>query len=244
MRLANATAIVTGGAQGMGEAHVRALVDEGARVVLGDVDERGRDLAAELGDAVRFAHLDVADEAHWQSAVELAEGEFGPVSVLVNNAGVLALTSLADTTLEQWRRVLDVNLTGTFLGIRTVTPSMREAGGGAIVNISSIGGLIGIEPEWAYTASKWGVRGLTKTAAIELGRYGIRVNSIHPGMIRTRMIEGANEETASARYPIARFGSPEEVARLMLAIVCEATYSTGAEFVADGGMLAGIRVGG
>lgn len=242
-RLDNAAAIVTGGAQGMGEAHVRALVAEGARVVIGDVDTRGKQLADELGEAVRFARLDVTDQASWTEVVELAESEFGRVSVLVNNAGVVELTSLEDTTLERWQHVVDVNLTGTFLGIKSVTPSMTAAGGGVIVNVSSIGGLVGVEPEWAYTASKWGVRGLTKVAALELGHRGIRVNSLHPGMVRTRMIQGADESAMSSDYPIARFAAPEEIAKLMLAVVCEATYSTGSEFVADGGMLAGLRVG-
>jgi 3alpha(or 20beta)-hydroxysteroid dehydrogenase len=242
-RLENSTAIVTGGAQGIGEAHVRALVAEGARVVLGDVDDRGRHVARELGSAVMFVRMDVTSESDWASAVERAEQEFGHVSLLVNNAGVVEMASLEETPLAQWRRILDVNLTGSFLGIKSVVPSMRKAKGGNIINISSRAGLIGIEREGSYTASKWGVRGLTKVAALELGRYGIRVNSVHPGMTRTRLTAGTDEAALGA-FPIPRFGTPEEIARLTLAVVCDATYSTGSEFVADGGSLAGIMVEG
>jgi 3alpha(or 20beta)-hydroxysteroid dehydrogenase len=241
-KLENAAAIVTGGAQGIGEAHVRALVAEGARVVVGDVDDRGRQVAEELGSAVRFVRMDVTSESDWASAVECAEQEFGHVSILVNNAGVAETAPLEETTLAQWRRILDVNLTGSFLGIKSVVPSMCKAKGGNIVNISSRAGLVGIEREGSYTASKWGVRGLTKVAALELGHYGIRVNSVHPGMTRTRLTAGTDEAALSA-FPIPRFCRPEEIAQLTLAVVCHATYSTGSEFVADGGSLAGIMLG-
>lgn len=241
-RLDGRTAIVTGGARGMGAAHVRVLTAEGANVVLGDIDEKGARLADELGDRVRFAVLDVADEVAWQTTVDFAERAFGPVSVLINNAAVLRLGVLEDTSAAEWRHVLDVNLTGTFLGIKAVAPSMRAAGGGSIVNISSVAGLTGVAPEWAYTASKWGIRGLTKVAAMELGGHGIRVNSIHPGTIRTPMIDGLDEDVVCRSFPIARLGEPSEVAAMMLFLVCDGTYCTGAEFVADGGMLAGIRV--
>jgi 3alpha(or 20beta)-hydroxysteroid dehydrogenase len=244
-RLDGRVAIVTGGARGMGEAHARALLGEGARVVIGDVLEaEGAALAAELGDDVRFVALDVTDEASWENAVAFTEDAFGPVSVLINNAGVLAIEPIAQLALAEWRRVIDTNLTGAFLGMKSVHPSMRRAGGGAIVNVSSMAAYIAVAPASAYTASKWGLRGLTKAAAIEFGPDDIRVNSLHPGMIMTPMIEGAADEaTQSARYPIPRFGRSEEVATTMLHIVCDATYSTGSEFCVDGGILAGIHVG-
>lgn len=248
-KLDGRVAIVTGGARGMGEAHARALLGQGARVVIGDVlEEQGAALAAELGDdaggRVRFVALDVTDEASWQAALGAAEDAFGPVSILINNAGVLAVEPIAQLALAEWRRVIDTNLTGAFLGMKTVHPSMKRAGGGAIVNVSSMAAYIAVAPASAYTASKWGLRGLTKAAALEFGPDGIRVNSIHPGMIMTPMIEGAADEaTQSARYPIPRFGRSEEVATTMLHIVCDATYSTGSEFCVDGGILAGIHVG-
>ena len=244
-KLDGRVALVTGGARGMGEAHARALAAEGARVVVGDVLEaEGAAVADELGDGARFAALDVTDEGSWQAAVALAEEAFGPISVLVNNAGVLAVAPIAELAIEEWRRVIDTNLTGAFLGMKTVHPSMRRAGGGAIVNVSSMAAYIAVAPASAYTASKWGLRGLTKAAALEFGPDNIRVNSIHPGMIMTPMIEGAaGEATQSARYPIPRFGRSEEVATTMLHIVCDATYSTGSEFCVDGGILAGIHVG-
>ncbi|MGZ6671467.1 MAG: SDR family oxidoreductase [Solirubrobacteraceae bacterium] len=235
---------MTGGARGMGEAHARALAAEGARVVVGDVLEaEGAAVADELGDGARFAALDVTDEGSWQAAVAFAEEAFGPISVLVNNAGVLAIEPI-ELAIEEWRRVIDTNLTGAFLGMKTVHPSMRRAGGGAIVNVSSMAAYIAVGRASAYTASKWGLCGLTKAAAIEFGPDRIRVNSLHPGMIKTPMLEGASDEvTQSARYPIPRFGTSEEVAATMLHIVCDATYSTGSEFCVDGGILAGISVG-
>ncbi len=244
-KLDGRVALVTGGARGMGEAHARALAAEGARVVIGDLLEaEGAAVAGDLGDDARFTALDVTDEGSWQAAVSFAEDAFGPVSVLVNNAGVLAVAPIAELAIEEWRRVLDTNLTGAFLGMKTVHPSTRRAGGGAIVNVSSMAAYIAVAPASAYTASKWGLRGLTKAAALEFGPDNIRVNSIHPGMIMTPMIEGAADEaTQSARYPIPRFGRSEEVATTMLPIVCDATYSTGSEFCVDGGILAGIHVG-
>ena len=244
-KLEGRIALVTGGARGMGEAHARALASEGARVVIGDVlADEGAALAADLGDHARFVALDVTEEASWQAAVAFAEEAFGPVSILINNAGVLAIEPIAELAYAEWRRVIDTNLTGAFLGMKTVHPSMRRAGGGAIVNVSSMAAYIAVAPASAYTASKWGLRGLTKAAALEFGPDDIRVNSIHPGMIMTPMIEGAADEaTQSARYPIPRFGTSEEVAATMLHIVCDATYSTGSEFCVDGGILAGINVG-
>ncbi len=207
-KLDGRVALVTGGARGMGEAHARALASEGARVVIGDVlQDEGAAVADDLGDDGRFAALDVTDEGSWREAVRFAEETFGPISVLVNNAGVLAVAPIAELAIEEWRRVIDTNLTGAFLGMKAVHPSMRRAGGGAIVNVSSMAACIAVAPASAYTASKSGLRGLTKAAAIEFGPDRIRVNSLHPGMIKTPMIEGASDEaTQSARYPIPRFG--------------------------------------
>jgi 3alpha(or 20beta)-hydroxysteroid dehydrogenase len=242
-RLDGRVAIVSGGARGIGEAHVRALVGEGAQVVIADVLEaEGSALAAGLGERARFVSLDVTDENGWALAVSTAE-QWGPVTVLVNNAGILDPAPLAEMTAEQWRRTIDVNLTGHFLGIRAVIGSMRGAGGGVIVNTSSMTSEIAVSSIAHYTASKHAIAGLTKAAALELGGYGIRVNSLHPGMIRTAMTEGAPEEQMAVKYPLRRFGTPEEVAATMLFIVCDATYASGNAFAVDGGILAGIMMG-
>ncbi len=235
-------AIVTGAARGMGESHVRGLVAAGARVVATDVlDDLGTALADELGDSVMYRHLDVTDEAGWNEVVADAEATWGPVGVLINNAGIVMFGSIVDLTVEQFQRTLDINLTGVFLGMHCVVPSMKRAGGGSIVNISSTAGLQGYANLGAYVASKWGVRGLTKTAALELGAFGIRVNSIHPGPIRTPMVGGLRDDLASGA-PIPRIGEPSEVTALMLFIVQEATYSTGHEFIIDGGATVGSSV--
>jgi 3alpha(or 20beta)-hydroxysteroid dehydrogenase len=239
--------LVTGGARGQGAAEARAFVRDGWRVVVGDVlDERGAAVAAELGDAARYVRLDVTDEEQWAAAVELAEAELGPLSALVNNAGIIHSTPVLDETLEAFRRVVDVNLVGTFLGIRAAVPSLLTAGGGAIVNISSIAGLMGGRGTAAYTSSKWGIRGLTKTAAIELAPHGIRVNSVHPGVIDTEMLAAKRGRTPADvfeewrdRLPIQRLGTAEDVAELVVFLASDdAGYMTGSELVVDGGLLA------
>lgn len=232
--------IVSGGARGMGASHVRALAAAGAKVVAADVlDDEGAALAEELGAAVAYAHLDVTQEAQWQAAVALAEERFGAVTGLVNNAGIVTRGRIDDLDLADWHRTLDINLTGVMLGMRTAAPSMRRAGGGSIVNISSTAGLQGYGNIGAYVASKWGVRGLTKTAALELGPWGIRVNSVHPGPIRTPMLSGVRDDIFAAQ-PIARVGEPEEVSQLVMYLLKDATYSTGHEFVVDGGAVVGV----
>ena len=237
--LQGVTALVTGGARGMGAQHVRGLVEAGANVVSADVlDDEGSALAAELGDAVIYRHLDVTDEAGWQSVVADAEAAFGPIGVLVNNAGIVTWGSIETLSTADFKRTIDINLTGVWLGMHTVVPSMRRAGGGSIVNISSTAGLQGYANIGAYVASKWGVRGLTKAAALELGAYGIRVNSIHPGPIRTPMTAGLSEGV-TALQPIPRIGEPEEVTAMLLFVLREATYSTGHEFIVDGGAVVG-----
>ncbi|MEI5523393.1 SDR family oxidoreductase [Streptomyces brasiliscabiei] len=238
-RLSERVTIVTGGVGGIGAAVVRALAAEGADVVVADIrDAEGAKLAAELGGRARYVNLDVSDEEAWQRAVAEVEETLGPVSVLVNNAGVADWGSMEEQPLASFRRVLDVNLQGPWLGMRAVAPSLRRAGGGVIVNISSLAGLTSYAGIGSYAASKWGLRGLTKTAALELAPDGVRVCSVHPGAIRTPMTAGFGDAHTSGQ-PIPRFGEPEEVARMVLFIVADATFSTGSEFVLDGGILAG-----
>ncbi len=238
-RFENTVAIVTGGARGMGASHVRGLVAEGAKVVFGDIlDEEGKNLEEELGDPSLYVHLDVTQPSQWADAVSTTEKLFGPVDLLVNNAGIVAFGPIDKMAPEEFRRVIDINLFGTFLGMQEVIPSMRRAGKGVIINISSTAGLMGYANIGAYTASKWGVRGLTKAAAMELGTDGIRVVSVHPGPIRTPMTDGIGDEMCQTQ-PIKRFGEPEEVTRLVLFLAAEATYSTGSEFVVDGGAVLG-----
>ncbi len=232
-------ALVTGGARGMGAGHVRGLVAEGAHVVIGDVlEDEGKALAASLGSNAVFIKLDVTNEDDWKAAVAAAEKLGGPLNLLVNNAGVLAMSPIADMPTADFKRVIDINLLGTFLGIRYAIPPMRKAGGGVIINISSTGGMMGYAGLGAYVASKWAVRGLTKTAALELGHDNIRVLSIHPGAIRTPMIQGMSDEMAAGQ-PIPRFGEVEEVTKMVLFLASEATYSTGSEFIIDGGVMLG-----
>jgi 3alpha(or 20beta)-hydroxysteroid dehydrogenase len=238
-RFDDTVALISGGARGMGASHVRALVEAGARVAFGDVlDDEGRALAAELGDHAHYIRLDVTRDEDWKAAVAEAEEAFAPINLLVNNAGVVGFSPLADMAPDEFRRVIDINLFGVFLGMHHAIPSMRRAGGGAIINVSSTAGMMGYANIGAYVASKWGVRGLTKTAALELGRDGIRVVSVHPGPIRTPMTADLGGDLAAGQ-PIPRIGEPEEVTRLVLFLAAEATYSTGSEFIVDGGALLG-----
>ena len=246
-RLDGKIAIITGAAQGMGEAHARRFVAEGAKVLLTDVNcDAGEALARELGESSKFAALDVTDEAAWVSAVELAERLFGPVTVLVNNAGILGPgAKAADLAERDFNQVCAVNQTAVFLGIKAVIPSMLRAGGGSIVNVSSISGIVAIygTPNVAYAASKFAVRGITKQVAIEYGGDNIRCNSVHPGYIRTPMMTAAlNEEQikiASGSVPIKRVGEPEDVSHLIVYLASdESGFVTGAEHIIDGGLTA------
>src|SRR6266436_2920147 len=220
-RFDHRTVIVTGGARGMGASHARGFVAEGAHVVIADVlEQEGRTLADELGEHALFSHLDVTSDADWAATVVAAEDAFGPVSVLVNNAAIVRFGPIAETEPKAWRQVIDINLTGSYLGIRAVVPSMRKAGGGAIVNMSAAAGMTAQFGLASYVASKWGMRGLTKTAALELAREKIRVNSIHPGAIRTPMVAGPETAALAAAavkgLAIPRIAEPEEIARLVL----------------------------
>jgi 3alpha(or 20beta)-hydroxysteroid dehydrogenase len=241
-RLDGKVAIVTGAARGQGATEARLFASEGARVVLADVlDDEGEAVAAEIGDAATYRHLDVTDEAQWGAAVARAEELFGPVGVLVNNAGILHFQVVHKIEADDFDRVMRVNVGGVFHGMKAVTPSMTRAGGGAIVNISSTAGLQGQPFLGAYVASKWAGRGLTKSAAIDLGPKGIRVNSVHPGGIDTPMIGGLDTEAPFyKRLPIPRIGAPSEAAAAVLFLASdEASYITGAELAVDGGATCG-----
>lgn len=231
--------VVTGGARGIGAAIARAFHAQGAVVVIADLlADEGRRLAEELGDRAVFVPLDVTDEAQWHKVLEAAEQATGRVSVLVNNAGVVAFGTIEEQDPKSFQQVLDVNLYGPWLGMHVMAPSLRTDGQAVIINVSSTAGLIGYSNLGSYVASKWGLRGLTKTAALEFAPDGIRVCSIHPGPIRTPMTAGF-DDTMTAAQPIPRFGEPEEVARMALFIAAEATYTTGTEFVVDGGATVG-----
>lgn len=239
-------ALVSGAARGMGAEEARLFAAEGAKVVLGDVlDEEGGKTAAEIGESAHFVHLDVTSEADWTAAVAEAEARFGRLDILVNNAGILRFGLLEDTPLEEFELVVRVNQTGTFLGMKSAVPALRRAGGGSIVNISSLAGMEGVGGACAYTASKFAVRGMTKVAALELGPSSIRVNSVHPGGIETPMTRPlgsapASSDSSMPGSPIPRIGRPEEVANLVLWLASDrSSYCTGSEFVVDGGAGAG-----
>ncbi|MBD8042786.1 SDR family oxidoreductase [Arthrobacter sp. Sa2BUA2] len=239
-RVSGKTAVVSGGARGIGAAVVRRLTDEGAQVVIGDLlDDGGRALAESIGAAAAYVHLDVTRPEDWAAAIREAEERFGGVDVLVNNAGIADFGSIEDYTLEQWNTIIAVNLTGVFLGIKAAVEPMKRSRGASIVNISSTAGLQGYQNLPGYTAAKYGVRGLTKSVAIDLGPYNIRVNSVHPGAVRTPMTGGL--ELGQEHVALHRMGEPEEIADLVLFLASdESSFSTGAEFVADGGETAGL----
>ena len=243
-RLAGKVALISGGARGLGEAAARRFVAEGARAVIADLlDDDGRALAGELGADARFERLDVTDSGQWQAVVEATEAAFGPISILVNCAGIVKFLKMVEHSDEDFRQVIDVNQCGVFYGMRAVVPSMQSAGGGSIVNLSSSGGMQGYAQIFSYVASKWAVRGMTKAAAIELAPLGIRVNSVHPGTIRTPMTAGLDEADQGAVVPLGRIGEAEEVAALLTYLASdEASYTTGTEHVIDGGVLAGPRM--
>lgn len=251
-KLDGKVAIVTGAARGQGAAEARLFVREGGKVLLGDVlDEEGRLVAKELGDAAHYRHLDVTAETDWQAAVEDAVERFGRLDVLVNNAGIAKFGPIAMTSLEDYMAVINVNQVGVFLGMKHAVPALTRSGGGSIVNISSVDGMTGMFGVVAYVSSKWAVRGMTKTAALEFGPLGIRVNSIHPGGVDTPMLRPADAPAAVdvdltpffKRVPLGRIGLPEDIAQLAAFLASEeSAYCTGAEFVIDGGLTAGFSM--
>lgn len=243
-RLEGKVALISGGASGMGAEDAALFVREGARVVIGDIQNaKGEMVARELGEAVRFIPLDVTEPDQWQAAVRLAEHEFGALDILVNNAGIADWGSIEDYSLQAWRRALDVNLTGAFLGIKAAVPALKRSGSGSVINVSSVAGLRGSHSRHGYTASKFGLRGLTKSAALDLGQYGIRVNSVHPGAVNTPFLDGVDTQLPPTGSGIAlgRRAEAHELAQLVLFLASdESSFSTGAEFTADGGAMAGI----
>ncbi|GAA2210224.1 SDR family oxidoreductase [Nonomuraea monospora] len=238
-------ALITGGARGMGAAHVRLFLEEGARVVFGDVlDEEGKALAEETG-AVYLRH-DVTSPGEWERAVGTAVEVYGKLDVLVNNAGILKFRRISEMSLEDFDRVIDVNLKGTWLGVKSVIEPMKAAGRGSIVNISSIEGYVGAEGLSAYSASKFGIRGITKSAARELARFKIRVNSVHPGAINTAMaldpdiVAEVDADAFVKSMVIKRFAKPVEVSHVVAFLASDrASYCTGSEVTVDGGLLTG-----
>lgn len=241
-RVADKVAIVTGAARGIGAAIAKALVDEGAKVLLTDVLESECRVTAErLGPNARFEPHDVASADDWSRVIQVAMNSYGNVSVLVNNAGIVTLNKIEEVSESEFRRIVDVNMVGVFLGMKAAAETMREAGGGSIINISSVAGIVGNLHALAYTGTKFAVRGMTKAAALELAADNIRVNSVHPGPIQTPMTsnqDGFLEEMKAicATVPLGRLGQPDEVAKMVLFLASdESSFSTGAEFIVDGG---------
>lgn len=241
-RLENKVAIITGAAQGMGESHARRFVAEGAKVIITDLnEEKGQALATELGESAVFVKQNVTSEEDWNTVLATAEEKFGPVNILVNNAGISVNKFMLDMTVEEYKRIVDINQVSVFIGMKTVAPSMAKAGGGSIVNISSINGLVG--GAIGYTDTKFAVRGMSKAAALNLSAMGIRVNSVHPGVIATPMIMQKDAKEAIEEFskfiPLKRVAQPEEVSNIVLFLASdESSYSTGGEFVVDGGITA------
>ena len=241
-KLDGKVAIITGGARGMGESHVRKFVSEGAKVVFTDLNEEGGlALANELGENVKFVKQDVTKVEDWAHVIEETEKYFGPVHILVNNAGISMNKTIFDITEVEYRKIVEINQVSVFLGIKAVVPSMQKTGNGSIVNISSINGLVG--GAIGYTDTKFAVRGLTKAAALQLAGVGIRVNSVHPGVIETPMVTQGDAVEAIKEFakhiPLKRVAQSEEVSNLVVYLASdEASYSTGSEFVIDGGLTA------
>ncbi|MFH8733670.1 MULTISPECIES: glucose 1-dehydrogenase [unclassified Streptomyces] len=245
--LTGKTVLVTGGARGIGAEIARRAVEAGANVVVTDVlEDEGKALVAELGDRARFMRHDVTSEEDWTAAAAFAAAEFGGIDGLVNNAGISTGQPLETETVEHFRKVLDINLTGVFIGMKTAINAMKDNGGGSIVNISSAAGLMGLALTGSYGASKWGVRGLTKLAAVEQGTAKIRVNSVHPGMIYTPMTAQLGIQQGDGGYPntpMGRVGEADEIAKAAVFLLSDdSSYVTGAELAVDGGWTTGPTV--
>ncbi|MCP3913648.1 MAG: glucose 1-dehydrogenase [Actinomycetia bacterium] len=243
MRLQNKVALITGGARGQGATEARQFAAEGAELMITDVlDGEGQALAAELGEAVVYRHQDVTDEAGWAATVRAAVERWGRLDVLVNNAGILKILPMTETSLDDFESVMGVNSTGVFLGMKAVADVMKAQGSGSIVNISSVAGLRGVGSQFAYAASKWAVRGMSRSAAVELAPHDIRVNSVHPGIIDTPMLDhydDANRARVQALIPLGRETGPDAVAELVTWLASDASsYCTAGEFIIDGGMSA------
>lgn len=247
-RMDGKVALISGAARGQGAAEARAFVTEGARVVIGDIlDGEGKTLADELGEGALYVTLDVTDEEAWKAAVATATSTFGKLTTLVNNAGISPLpTPILDMDVATYRKVIEVNQISAFMGTKFAARAIADAGGGTIVNISSVNGIVGAAGIAGYVSSKFALRGFTKTAALELGSLGIRVNSVHPGPIDTAMLSPDNFGGFDMRpmlkglLPVGRIGTAEEVAELVVWLSSDASsFCTGSEFVIDGGFLAG-----
>jgi len=246
-RLDGKVALVTGAARGQGAAEARLFVAEGAHVMMGDVlDDDGEVVAKELGERAAYRHHDVTSEDEWAGIVADTKSRFGRIDVLVNNAGVFRIVGMTATTLDEYMRIVTINQVGTFLGMKAVAETMIGQGAGSIVNISSVAGLSGSAGTIAYSASKFAVRGMTKVAAVELAPFGVRVNSVHPGLIDTTMLRDAfaltseaNIAAVRAAVPNGRLATADDVAKLVCYLASDdSAYSTGSEFVVDGGMTA------
>lgn len=241
-RLQDKVIIITGAAQGMGATHARLCIEAGAKVVLTDINaEKGQALAAELGSQALFIQHNVTSEDDWEQVIAATQAHFGTINVLVNNAGITQSKSILETSLDDYRRILEINQVSVFLGMKAVIPSMQASQQGSIINISSINGLVG--GAIGYTDSKFAVRGMTKAAALECAPFGIRVNSVHPGVIATPMIMQGDTKAAveafSKSIPMRRVAQPEEVSSIVLYLASDdSSYSTGAEFIVDGGLTA------
>lgn len=242
-KLENKVAVITGGAGGMGRTHSKRFIEEGAKVVVADLDSSdGKEFSEELGESALFIELDVTDEDSWKNLVKQTEENFGPIDILVNNAGIVASKSFRDTSYEEYQETIRINQDGVFLGLKHIYPSMKKTDSGSIINISSINGIVGSKANSAYVASKFAVRGLTKAAAAEYADDNIRVNSVHPGVIRTPMTDQEDVQKLIQpiieRTPMKRLAEPEEITELVLYLASDASsFSTAAEFVADGGLI-------
>jgi len=237
-RLDGKVALITGGGRGQGAATGKLFVESGAAVYLSDVDDAEGEAAAHTAGAT-FYHHDVTRQDEWTRIVDRIVGAEGHLDVLVNNAGIIEWRTMTETTPAIWERVVGVNQTGPLLGMQAVAPVMVRQGGGSIVNISSVGGLGGSSPCFAYGATKWALRGMTRGAAQELGPHGVRVNAILPGTVESRMIASMDHDAAIAGIPLRRIAAPVEVAKLSLWLASdESAYCTGADFLIDGGMRA------